>query len=78
MHVAVPPNAVPNPVFIPIHDFKRGDRALVPVLNLAQDSINILGHGELAEGGIGDRNRLWPNLIGEIGPGSWPPWLRQV
>jgi hypothetical protein len=25
----------------------------MPVLNLAQDSVNILGHGELAQGGIG-------------------------
>ena len=30
----------------------------MPVLNLAQDSVNILGHGELAQGGIGDRYRL--------------------
>jgi len=41
----------------------------MPVLNLAQDSVNILGHGELAQGGIGDRYRLWRNPIGEIGPG---------
>ena len=67
--LAVPPNTVPNPVFIAIHDFERGDRALVPVLNFAQDSINILGHGELAEGGIGDRYRARRNLVDEIGPG---------
>ena len=61
--MAVPLNTVPNPVFIAIHDFKRVDRALVPVLNLAQDSINILGHGELAGGGIRDRNRVRRNLV---------------
>ena len=38
-------------------------------LNLAQDSINVLGHGELAEGGISDRYRVWCNLVGEIGTG---------
>ena len=51
-----------------MHDFEPGNRALVPVLNLAQDSINILGDGELAEGGIDDRCRAWRNLVGEIGP----------
>jgi hypothetical protein len=47
--LTVPPNTVPNPVFIPIHDFERGDRALVPVLDLTQDSINVLGHEGLPE-----------------------------
>jgi len=41
----------------------------MPVLNLAQDSVNILGHGELAQGGIGNRYRLWRNPVGELGPG---------
>ena len=58
-----------KPRVIAIHDFERDDRALVPVLNLAQDSIDILGHGELAEGGIGDRNRPWRNFTSEIGSG---------
>src|SRR6516164_5303687 len=44
MHVSRPPNTVPNPVFIAIHDLERRDRALVPVLNLAQDSIYNLVH----------------------------------
>jgi hypothetical protein len=44
------------------------ERALVPVLNFAQDGINILGHGELAQSGIGDRYRIWCNLVGEISP----------
>jgi hypothetical protein len=35
--LAVPLNTVPNLVLIAIQDFKRGDRALVPVLNLPQD-----------------------------------------
>jgi hypothetical protein len=39
---------LPNTVFITIYDFEPGDRALAPVLNLAQDGINVLGHGELA------------------------------
>ena len=65
--MAVPPITIPNPVFIAIHDFERGYRALVPVLNRAQDSINILGHGERAEVGIDDRYRVWRNLVGKIG-----------
>jgi hypothetical protein len=65
-------------VFIAIHDFERDDRALVPVLNLAQHSINILGQGELAEGGIGDRNRARRNLVGENQPGFQAPLLRRV
>jgi hypothetical protein len=56
-------------VFIAIHDFERGDRALVPVLNLAQDSVKIFGHRELAQGGIRDGNCVRHNLVGEIGPG---------
>jgi hypothetical protein len=40
----------------------------VPVLNFAQDSINILGYGELAVG-IGDRNRIRRNFVGEFGLG---------
>jgi hypothetical protein len=64
----VPPNTVSNLVFIGVHDFQRGDRALVPALNFAQDGINILGHGELAQSGIGDRYRIWCNLVGEISP----------
>src|SRR5262249_42725893 len=70
--LTVPPNTVPHPVFIAIHDFERGYRALVPVFNLAQDSINILGHREIAQGRIGDRYRVWRNLVGEIGPGCSP------
>ena len=68
MHVSRPPNTVPNPVFIAISDFERRYRALVPVLNFAQDSINILGYGELAVG-IGDRNRGRRNRVGEFGFG---------
>ena len=69
MHVSRPPNTVPNPVFIAIHDLERRDRALVPVLNLAQDSIYTLGHGELAQDRIDNRYRVWRNLVGEIRPG---------
>jgi len=56
-------------MFIAIHDFERRYRALVLVLDLAQDSIDILGHGKLAQVGIDDRYRVWRNLVGEIGPG---------
>ena len=65
--LTIPPNTVPNSVFISIHYVERGDRALVPVLNLAQDGINILRHGKLAQGGIGDRYHVWRNPVGEIG-----------
>ena len=37
--------------------------------NLAQDSTNILGYGELAKVGIGDRNRGRRNRVGEFGFG---------
>jgi len=56
-------------MFVAIDDFERVYRALVPVLNLAQDSINILGYGELAQVGIGDRNRGRRNRVGEFGFG---------
>jgi hypothetical protein len=68
----VSPNTVPNPSFTATYDFECGDRAFgasAQSLNLAQDSISILGHGELAEGGIGDRYRARRNLVDEIGPG---------
>jgi hypothetical protein len=42
--LAIPSNTVPNAALISIHDFERGDRALVPVLNLAQDCLDIIGH----------------------------------
>jgi hypothetical protein len=43
MNVAVPPNTVPTPVFIAIHDFERRDRALMPVLNLALAAMGRVG-----------------------------------
>ena len=46
--LAVPPNTVPNPVFIAILILNAAIEAWC--LNLAQDSINVLSHGELVRG----------------------------
>jgi hypothetical protein len=44
-----------------------------PVLNLAQYSFYILGHGELAQSAISDRNRVWRDVVGEISPVAASP-----
>ena len=63
--MAIPFDTVPNAVLISIHDFERGDRALVPVLNLAQHCLNIVGHWALAQASIDNRNDAGRNLVGK-------------
>jgi hypothetical protein len=68
--LAIPSDTVPNAVLISIHDFERGDRALVPVLNLAQHCLNIVGHRAFAQAGIDNRNDDGRDLVGKISPCS--------
>ena len=43
-------------MLIAINDFKRGDRPLVPVLNPAQDRLEVVSHRELAQAGVANWN----------------------
>jgi hypothetical protein len=50
--LAIPSNTVPNAALISIHDFERGDRALVPVLDLSQDCLQIIGDSFFTFAGV--------------------------
>jgi hypothetical protein len=41
--LTVPPDTVPDPVLIAIHDLERGNRALVPMLDSAQNGLDVVG-----------------------------------
>jgi hypothetical protein len=61
-------------MLVPVHDLESGDRALVPVLDLAENSLDVIGYRPPAKSGIGDRNRVRRDLVGEI---SFDPWMME-
>src|SRR5260370_34662366 len=78
----IPMNSVPNALRITVHNFKADDRALVIMLDLAQDALNIIGERPVPEVEIDNRNYVTRKGISEIGVGfglsfkdSTEPWL---
>src|SRR6516164_852425 len=67
--LAVPPNTVPNPVFFAIHDLNAAIEPWCQCSILRKTASISLVTESLPGGGIGDRNRVRRNLVGEIGPG---------
>jgi hypothetical protein len=80
--LTIPMNSVPNALRIAVHNIKADDRALVIMLDLAQDALNIIGQRPVPEVEIDNRNNVTRKGIGEIGVGfglsskdSTAPWL---
>src|SRR5208337_922186 len=80
--LSVPSDPIPNSITITVHNFKADDRALVIMLDLAQDALNIIGQRPIPEVEIDNRNNVTRKGISEIGVGfglsskdSTEPWL---
>ena len=56
-------------MLIAAHDLERRNQSLMPVLNLAQDSLDVVRYRKLAFGGVGDRNGVRRDRICKIGFG---------
>ena len=42
--LAIPPGPVPDSVLVPVHDLERSNRTLMPVLDLAENSLDVFGY----------------------------------
>ena len=73
---AVPVNPAPKSFAVPAHDLELCDRALMPILNFAQDSLDILGHRASPQAGVDDRDRRRCDLVSKISPRS--DWIREL
>src|SRR5271165_1948669 len=80
--LTIPMNSVPNALRIAVHNIKADDRALVIMLDLAQDALNIIGQRPIPEVEIDNRNYVTRKGISEIGVGfalsskdGTEPWL---
>src|SRR5271165_1321109 len=62
---AIPSDAVPDSVLV-VHDLERGDRALMPILDLEQNRLQIVGHGFLTFAGSLNFNGLRGYSVGEV------------
>src|SRR5271166_5674865 len=67
--LTIPMNSVPNALRIAVHNIKADDRALVIMLDLAQDALNIIGQRPVPEVEIDNRNNVTRKGISEIGVG---------
>jgi len=56
--LSVPMHPVPYPFGIPVHDFERRNRSLMPVLDLAQDVLDVVGDRLVPEIEIGDGDNI--------------------
>src|SRR5262245_12705215 len=59
---------MPKTFAVPAHDLELCDRALVPVLNLAQDRLDIFSHCPRAQPDVGDHSGA--DVVGKISSGS--------
>ena len=62
---------MPKIFAVPAHDLELCDRVLVPVLDLAQDRLDVFSHYPRAQTGIADRNHSWADLVAKISSRSW-------
>jgi hypothetical protein len=67
----IPLNLVPGAILVSATNLEPSERTHVPVLEPAHHRFQVLGHREPASSGVGDFNRIWPDLVCEIGFRSW-------
>jgi len=65
--LTVPSDTVANSVLIPVHDLEPGDRSLVPMLDFAQDGLDVIGHRPPTVASVDNDNRVRRDRVGEIG-----------
>ena len=67
---------MPKPFAVTAHGLEGTDLALVPVLDLSQDRLDIRDDRALAQASIDNRNQVGRDLVGKISPS--PRRFRQV
>jgi hypothetical protein len=53
-------------MLVAVHNLEPSNRALMLVLDLSQDCLDVVGHRSLALAGVGDRNREGRDRVREI------------
>jgi hypothetical protein len=69
---------VPKSFAVPAHDLELCDRALVPVLDFAQDRFQILSDRAFGLGGVGDSDPVRAHVIDEVCPSADRSWWASI
>jgi hypothetical protein len=63
--LTVPSYTVPNFVLVPVHDLEPGDRSLMPVLDFAENGLDVIGDRKSTISSVSNRNGVSSDLLNQ-------------